>query len=625
MTTFIALVVAFFTTTLPHADIVLTGRVTDALSSQPIVGAQVVVAETKFGNLTTADGAYRITLPASYRGSQIVLKAQYIGYQTRAHRMMIGADSVQVDFALNSSPVEIAALEIIGESRMLVPGDQVSSKSLAVSGSLRISIAPREPANTESYNYILENGFRLATAEPLSTFSIDVDRASYSNIRRFIRQGQMPPKDAVRIEEMTNYFPYAYTPPSSSRPFSITTEVTAAPWQPQHRLVRIGLQAKRIDLERMPPNNLVFLVDVSGSMMQPNKLPLLKQSLALLVNELRPIDRVAMVVYAGRAGLVLEATPGTQKARILEALESLEAGGSTAGGAGLRLAYKVALENRIENGNNRVILATDGDFNVGVSSDAEMIRLVEEHRSQGTFMTVLGFGMGNLKDSKLEQIADHGNGNFAYIDDLMEARKTLVSELGGTLLTVAKDVKIQVEFNPARVRAYRLLGYENRLLQNEDFEDDKKDAGEIGAGHSVTALYEVVPVGVTGTVETNGGSLRYQEPRIAKTAASRNELLYVNVRYKQPNANKSELLQHAVRDGVVKPSVDTRFAASVAAFGMLLRESAHRGVADYDLVLELANNGLGEDVGGYRREFVRLVEQARALRPSAAADSGPER
>ena len=603
MTFFFTIAAALFAASFPHlSDPILTGRVTEQTTQQPIAGAQVVIANTSLGSITNADGNYLIKLPSGYRGREIVVRAQYIGYSTRAARLTVRGDSTQLDFALEPSAVEISALEVVGEQgalRSLMQGPR------------------RDPGNTESYAYIAENGFRSATTEPLSTFSIDVDRASYSNIRRFIRQGKLPPKDAVRIEEMANYFPYAYAPPQGSRPFSVTTEVVEAPWQPKHRLVRIGLQAKRLDVEKQPPNNFVFLIDVSGSMMPANKLPLLKQSLGLLVNELRPIDRVAMVVYAGSAGLVLESTPGSEKDRILDALAALESGGSTAGGAGLRLAYKVALDNHIAHGNNRVILATDGDFNVGASSDAEMIRLIEEQREQGTFLTVLGFGIGNLKDSKLEQIADHGNGNFAYIDDLMEARKTLVTEMGGTLVTVAKDVKIQVEFNPALVRAYRLIGYENRLLNNEDFEDDQKDAGEIGAGHSVTALYEVVPAGVTGTVEAKETKLRYQEQRVGKLRFG-DELLFVNVRYKEPAGSKSKLLQHPVNDQVRAPSVDTRFAASVVAFGMLLRESPHRGSTDYDSVLRLAREGLGADSGGYRHEFVRLVEEARMIRPVAA-------
>ncbi|MBV9773398.1 MAG: VWA domain-containing protein, partial [Gemmatimonadetes bacterium] len=450
----------------------------------------------------------------------------------------------------------------------------------------------------------------------------DVDRASYSNVRRFLLDGELPPKDAVRIEEMVNYFSYDYPEPRGEHPFSVTTEVGDAPWAPGHRLLRIGVHSPRVQTDRLPPSNLVFLIDVSGSMESPDKLPLVKQSLRMLVDQLRPQDRVALVVYAGAAGLVLPSTPGSQRGRILDALERLEAGGSTAGGAGLRLAYQVARENHIPGGNNRVILATDGDFNVGVSSDAEMTRLVEEKRGQGTFLTVLGFGTGNLKDSKMEQMADHGNGNYAYIDNLLEARKTLVSEMGGTLLTVAKDVKLQVEFNPARVKAYRLIGYENRMLASEDFNDDRKDAGELGAGHSVTALYEIVPVGADadGAVRTVD-PLRYQAPSrpAAGAATGGRELAFVKVRYKRPAEEQSRLMQQPVLDRSGAPSRDLSFAAAVAGFGMLLRESENAGTLTPQQVAALARDSRGEDREGYRAEFVRLVELFRDLRSAHGA------
>ncbi len=474
--------------------------------------------------------------------------------------------------------------------------------------------------NTESYARIAENVFLSAALNPLSTFSIDVDRASYSNVRRFINHGQRPPIDAVRIEELINYFHYDYPDPDGEHPFSITTEVTDAPWNPLHKLVRIGIQGERVDTEDLPASNLVFLLDVSGSMQSPDKLPLLKASFRMLVNELRPEDRVAIVVYAGAAGLVLPSTPGDEKETILDAIEALEAGGSTAGGEGIILAYRVAHENHIEGGNNRVILATDGDFNVGASSDAEMVRLIEEKREQGTFLTVLGFGTGNLKDSKMEQLADHGNGNFAYIDNLMEARKVLVTEMGGTLLTIAKDVKIQVEFNPSRVAAYRLIGYENRLLADEDFNDDTKDAGELGAGHSVTALYEVILVGVDSPYEIRGvDPLRYQPATTTSTSDSP-ELMFVKLRYKEPDGDESRLIEQPALDSSDVPSIDLRFAAAVAGFGMILRESDYCG-DDWTLVdaLELARGSTGEDSEGYRAEFVRLVEAANSLELLAQA------
>jgi Ca-activated chloride channel family protein len=463
--------------------------------------------------------------------------------------------------------------------------------------------------NTESYGHLVENPFLAVAANPLSTFSIDVDRASYSNVRRFLTGGQRPPVDAVRIEELVNYFHYDYPDPRGEHPFSITTEVAAAPWNPSHRLVRIGLQGRKVDLENLPPSNLVFLIDVSGSMQSPDKLPLLKSAFRLLVNELRPQDRVAIVVYAGAAGLVLPSTAGDHKSTILDALDALVAGGSTAGGAGIQLAYQVAREHHVKGGNNRVILATDGDFNIGPSSDAEMVRLIEEKREQGTFLTVLGFGTGNLKDSKMERLADHGNGNFAYIDNMLEARKVLVTEVGGTLLTIAKDVKIQVEFNPARVQGFRLIGYENRLLRDEDFQDDTKDAGELGAGHSVTALYELIPAGMESDVTVRGlDSLRYQNPGNRRPAAGSGELLYVKLRYKEPDGDTSRLLEHGVPDRTENPSVDFQFASAVAGFGMLLRDSEHSGAWTMGDVLATARRTQGDDLHGYRAEFVRLVE-----------------
>ncbi|MEH1849313.1 MAG: von Willebrand factor type A domain-containing protein [Nostoc sp.] len=472
--------------------------------------------------------------------------------------------------------------------------------------------------NTENYDRIEDNPFHRVSNDPLSTFSIDVDTASYSNVRRFITQGELPPKDAVRIEELINYFTYSYPQPKGDRPFSVTTEVAAAPWNPEHKLVEVGLQGKRLESETLPPSNLVFLIDVSGSMDDPNKLPLVQQSLKLLVNKLRPEDRVSLVVYAGNAGLVLPATPGSQKSKILAAIDRLEAGGSTAGGQGIELAYKIAKQSFLKSGNNRVILATDGDFNVGVSSDADLTRLIEQKRDQGIFLTVLGFGTGNYKDGKMEQLADKGNGNYAYIDTLLEAKKVLVNDLRGTLFTIAKDVKIQVEFNPAKVQAYRLIGYENRLLQNQDFNDDKKDAGDIGAGHSVTALYEIIPTGTKSDVKLpEVDPLRYQRSSETAPDAAGNELMQVKLRYKLPQDSTSQLITQTIQDDDLRadqiPSTNLRFAAAVATFGMVLRDSEYKGNANYDLVIKLATQGKGEDQEGYRGEFIRLVEQSRGL------------
>ncbi|NES81323.1 MAG: VWA domain-containing protein [Moorea sp. SIO2B7] len=489
--------------------------------------------------------------------------------------------------------------------------------SLPSTDSLTVAPGEKQEANWEEYDRIYDNPFKLVSTSPLSTFSIDVDAASYSNVRRFINNGQHPPKDAVRIEELINYFTYDYPQPQGNKPFSLTTELSEAPWNPKHQLVHVGLQGKRISTENLPPNNLVFLLDVSGSMNNANKLPLIKSAFRLLVNELREEDRVAIVVYAGSAGLVLPSTPGNEKDKILDAIGRLQAGGSTAGRQGIKLAYEVAKNNFKKSGNNRVILATDGDFNVGLSSDADLVRLIEEKRDEGVFLTVLGVGTGNLKDTKMEKIANKGNGNYAYIDNIMEAKKVLVSEMGATLLTIAKDVKIQVEFNPANVKAYRLIGYENRLLQNQDFNDDTKDAGELGAGHSVTALYEIIPVGANTDVELPSvDTLRYQENKIDTAAYKSNELMQVKLRYKAPNGSKSQLITQPVIDKKVKfadTSTNFKFSAAVASFGMVLRDSDYKGNGNFEQVLKLAKESQGVDLDGYRGEFIRLVETSKFI------------
>lgn len=474
--------------------------------------------------------------------------------------------------------------------------------------------------NTEEYDRIYENVFLSALSNPLSTFSIDVDTASYSNVRRFLTNNQFPTKDAVRIEEMINYFSYDYPSPRGKHPFSIFTEISACPWNAEHRLIHIGLQGKQLEDEKLPPSNLVFLLDVSGSMNQPHKLPLLQQAFKLLVKELGNKDRVAIVVYAGAAGLVLPSTSADQDDAIIAAIERLRAGGSTAGGAGIRLAYKVAVDNYLEDGNNRIILATDGDFNIGVSSTSELVRMIEEKRKQGIFLTILGFGMGNYKDGRMEQLADKGNGNYYYIDNLMEAKKVFIDDMRGTLFTIAKDVKLQLEFNPAKVKAYRLIGYENRLLKKEDFADDTKDAGELGAGHTVTALYEIIPY---GSEEEFPGSedLKYQQTQISREAFKSNEVLTLKLRYKQPDGDRSRLIEHPLKDRQVvlaEASDNFRFAAAVAAYGMLLRESDFIGDMTYSQVVVLAREGKGRDVHGYRAEFVQLVEKTQLLRTIAA-------
>ncbi|MXX56183.1 MAG: DUF3520 domain-containing protein [Gemmatimonadetes bacterium] len=586
----------------------IAGQITDAASGQALPGVQVAVEGTTRLTLTNEAGRYQLqSVPAGPRTVTIEL----IGYAGQRRQVMVAPGQTTV-LDVTMVPRTLSIDELIVGAEPETPRMRRAAEA-AVALERMVGFATRIDFNTESYARIDENDFRLVSASPLSTFSIDVDRASYANIRRFIQSGDRPPIDAVRIEEMINYFPYDWGNVSGEHPFAVTTEVWEAPWKPQHRLVRIGLHAESIDTGDLPPGNLVFLLDVSGSMMPDNKLPLLKKAFALLVDQLRPEDRVAIVVYAGAAGLVLPSTRGSEKAEILAALEDLQAGGSTAGGAGLRLAYEVARKHHLDDGNNRVILATDGDFNVGASSDAEMVRLIERERESGTFLTVLGFGTGNLKDAKMEQIADHGNGNFHYVDGLLEARKVLVEEMGGTLLTLAKDVKLQVEFNPARVAGYRLIGYENRLLADEDFNDDTKDAGELGAGHTVTALYEVVPAGAQvprGEVDP----LRYQpRPDDPPLSDFDDELMFVKVRYKDPDGTRSRLLQQPVADRPRSPSSDFRFATAVAGFGMLLRESDHAGDLTLNDVVRLAEKGKGNDPRGYRGEFIRLVEATRDL------------
>lgn len=626
----------------PRLTVTVSGRVRDAGSAQPIVGAEVAL-RTPAGEMRTVvtDTAGAFTVPKfeAARGARVDYRVRRIGYQIMSGAISVTGEQHTIDVSLTQAVVALSQIVTkapapVAERRVLsasVATTAVASSPVAPAmtrrvgdgtiGSVSGGFAPatvRGTVSREQYDRIEDNPFLGVRNNPLSTFSIDVDRASYGNVRRFLSGGQRPPKDAVRIEELINYFPYELPEPRGSDPVSITTELMAAPWQPQHQLVRIALQAQRIETAKLPPNNLVFLIDVSGSMNEWNKLPLVKQSLRMLVDNLRPQDRVAIVAYAGAAGLVLPSTSGDEKARIAEAIERLEAGGSTAGGAGIELAYRTAREHFLERGNNRVILATDGDFNVGVSSDAELERLVEQRRRDGTYLTVLGFGTGNFQASKMEKLAQVGNGNFSYVDTPAEARKVLVEEMGATLLTVANDVKLQVEFNPARVQAYRLIGYENRLLATEDFNDDTKDAGDIGAGHQVTALYEVVPVGVQGTVSIRGiDSLRYVAPDRSLGTSPRaggDELLFVKLRYKRPGASASQLLTHPLSSRMMRrASSDLQFIAAVASFGMLLRDSEYKGNSSAAQVLEQARAALGKDRGGYRAEFVQLVERWRAL------------
>ncbi len=468
--------------------------------------------------------------------------------------------------------------------------------------------------DTEQYAMIDENPFMAVRAHPLSTFSADVDTASYALVRQALKANTMPKKDAVRLEELINYFHYDLPAAPKGQPFSITTEVGASPFNSHYQIVRVGLQAPAIDDAKVPPRNLTFLIDVSGSMFAANKLPLLKRALLLLVDQLRPEDKVAMVVYAGNSGVVLPPTKGSDKATIRNALTALEAGGSTNGAAGIQLAYDTAQKSFAKGGINRVILCTDGDFNVGTTSEGDLARLIEMEREKGVFLTVLGFGMGNLKDSTMEKLADRGNGNYAYIDSIEEARKVLVKQAGATLVTVAKDVKLQVEFNPSQVAGYRLIGYEKRLLKDEDFNDDKKDAGDIGAGHSVTALYEVIPAGqpVPGA---KVDALKYQTAPAANAVATA-ELMTIKIRYKEPDGKTSKLLAQPVQvqqTELAKTSADFRWAVAVAGYGMMLRESKNRGNLNWKQVLDLAEGSVGNDSEGYRKELVQLIKIASSL------------
>jgi len=486
-----------------------------------------------------------------------------------------------------------------------------SLDGLAYSDSMMLEPESLPEFNTEEYSAIVERGFVSPLSEPLSTFSIDVDTASYANVRRYLMNGYTVPPDAVRIEEMINYFRYEYPNPDGDIPFTVTTEIGPCPWNEENKLLLIGLKGKEVDIRDMPPSNLVFLIDVSGSMMDENKLPLVKEAFLLLIENLRSCDRISIVTYAGSDSVVLNGTTGEEKSAITQAIQELEAGGSTAGARGILTAYKIAQENFIENGNNRVILATDGDFNVGVTSEGELVRLIEKEREKGIFLSVLGFGTGNIKDNKMEALADHGNGNYAYIDTILEARKVLVEEMGGTLLTIAKDVKLQVEFNPARVKGYRLIGYENRVLNDEDFDDDAKDAGEMGAGHRVTALYEIIPADSAGKVAEN--DLKYQQTQVVES----DEWLNIKIRYKEPDQDQSRLLSFAVDDAHEKavPSESFTFAAGVAEFGMLLRDSQYKGRASYESIYGRLASLPSVNSDPYKAEFLQLVEMCMEREP----------
>jgi Ca-activated chloride channel family protein len=600
----------------------------------PLAGVSVRVKGTTTEAVTGAQGLYTVaatadaTLVFAFAGMQ----TQEIAVEGRSViDVVLRADgedaSDGVIYDLSAAPVALKAA-CIETAAPLSPSPvrrfhaMAEQKELA-DVSVR-SVAPPNPyddGQEEAYDAVADHSFVAVAQEPLSTFSADVDAASYANMRRYLHRGQLPPRDAIRTEELVNYFTYDYPQPRGADPVSVTAEAGECPWNPTSRLVRIGIKAKEIADEQLPASHLVFLIDVSGSM-YGSRLELVKSSLKLLVNNLRGKDRVAIVVYAGAAGEVLPSTSGDDKQKIRTALDNLTAGGSTAGGAGIRLAYQIARRHFLRGGNNRVILCTDGDFNVGVSTKEELEALIEQERQSGVFLTVLGYGMGNYKDRNMQALAQKGNGNHAYIDHLQEANRVLVEEFGGTLYAVAKDVKLQVEFNPAKVQAYRLIGYETRRLRNEDFNDDTKDAGEMGAGHTVTALYEVVPVGVKNPLVPSVDSLKYQRTQEKPTVRRPSpELLTVKIRYKRPDEDVSRKIELPLTDtGVRWPSGDFRFAASVAMFGQLLRHSAYTGNADCRKVVEWAEAGSSNDKAGYRREFIRLVKTVEGMDDTDYAD-----
>jgi Ca-activated chloride channel family protein len=604
----------------------ITGVVSDKLG--PLPGANVVIKGTTRGTQTDFDGKYSIK---AKEGETLVFS--FTGYNSKTVKVK---KATTINVVLDSG-VTLDEVVVVGYGseydsyspkrvKEKAAGVQVvaNSSSISIRGNSLMkqeynSYNPNYPSKhdviapnigDEDYGTFVENVFESPKSSPLSTFSIDVDNASYTNIRRFINNGQKVPKDAVRVEEMMNFFKYNYPQPKGEHPFSINTEYSECPWNTSNKLVRIGLQGKNIDDEKLPASNLVFLIDVSGSMFSENKLPLLKQSMKVLVNQLRAEDKVSIVVYAGAAGMVLPSTSGDKKMTIIDALEKLSAGGSTAGGAGIQLAYKTAKENFIKNGNNRVVLATDGDFNVGASSDNDMQRLIEEERKSGVFLTCLGFGMGNYKDSKMETLANKGNGNYAYIDNIQEANRILGKEFKGSMFAIAKDVKIQIEFNPAHVQAYRLIGYENRKLRPEDFKNDAIDAGELGSGHNVTALYEIIPVNTKSKFFTPTDKLKYTKTEQSATNLGA-ELATIKFRYKKPDGEKSIEMVEVIKNNAVtleQTSEDFKFCASVAWFGLKLRDSelvSNKSISD---IKNLAKNNIKNDNEGYKAEFIRLME-----------------
>ncbi len=611
----------------PSQQFRITGFVKDQ-NGAPVIGATIMEKQSQHTVLSGNDGSFSLLVS----GAKVVLIIQMVGYEQQelslnANDKPVNIQLIPLTQSLNEVVVKGYGIsrkkDITGSAAPVssayhkAPQDFYDDKEIVVykGNANKIRYSDSTVFNTEEYDAITENPFLTARENPLSTFSIDVDAGSYSNVRRFLNNGELPPTGAVRIEELINYFHYDYPQPANDDPFSINTEVSTCAWSPSHQLVMIGLQGRRIPTENLPASNLVFLIDVSGSMMEPEKLPLVQKSLKMLVDQLREQDRVSLVVYAGNAGLVLPSTSGSEKTKIKDAIDGLEAGGSTAGGAGIQLAYKVAKQNFIANGNNRIILCTDGDFNVGPSSDSELFEIIDKEKKTGVFLTVLGYGMGNYKDAKMEKLADKGNGNHAYIDNEMEAKKVLVNEFGGTLFTIAKDVKLQIEFNPYKVQSYRLIGYENRMLNKEDFNNDSKDAGELGSGHTVTAIYEVIPVGVKDEFSQTVDPLKYQKPEKTYMKNTANELMTIKFRYKKPDGDTSRLIVHTVPADQLSSSTSNnfQFVSAVAEFGMLLRNSSFKQEASFDEAYLLAKKALGDDKEGYRKEFLHLLLEAGRL------------
>lgn len=649
-----------------QSGILIKGKVMDATTKQSMSGTNIILKGTTSGVLADTSGNFSIIVPDSSailvfrfvgytiqekkvgkeRNFTISMKQEYskleevvvIGYGQVKKSCSTGSVNTSKPNVSNKRQKVIASSDyLMSSAENISSNDQIvtNSNTNVVSVNRNQTAQPlNNPVNKirannpvyydpsrESYIKIDENRFKWSKTSPLSTFSINVDKASYTNVKRFLNNGLLPPADAVRVEELVNYFSYDYPQPVANRPVSITTEYTDCPWQSGLKILHIGLQGKTIPYNQLPSSNLVFLIDVSGSMAEINKLPLLKTAFKMLVDTLRPNDRVAIVVYAGAAGIVLNSTPGNEKTTIVNAIDGLQAGGSTAGAAGIEMAYRVAQENFIKGGNNRVILATDGDFNVGVSSDNELQTLIEKKRETGVFLTCLGVGTGNYKDAKMQLLAKEGNGNYFYLNDVQEAGKVLINEFSGTLFTIAKDVKVQIEFNPSKVQAYRLLGYENRALNDEDFKDDGKNAGELGSGHTVTAIYEIIPVGVNSKFLPNIDDLKYQLPGNEPMKDGSKEIATVKIRYKDPDEDVSKEITHIVADKTKKfseTSDNFRFSVSVAMFGLLLRNSEFKGECSYKGLVGIADQARGTDKDSYRAEFIRLAKAAEYINNSQA-------